>query len=213
MLNVIEKTGKFSAVCSCSKCGEHYQTKDIYAAKKSPVGDLCVICKTAISAMKEITQEVLLGAFEYNKYTGNLTHKYTTLSGKRGELATFDHSRGYLSICIGRKQYLAHRIIYLMVTGEWPQHIDHINHIKRDNRWVNLRNVSQDDNNRNMPQQQNNSTGVVGVSFHRPTGKYRACISIKGKAKHLGMFESVAAAAAARDEANKQHGYHQNHGG
>jgi len=212
VLNVIKKTGKFSAVCKCSKCNKHYQVKDFYAAKKSTVGDLCVSCKTAISAMKEITQSKLLNVFEYNKLTGTLIHKHTTLSGNQGELATYDHGRGYLSVCIGRKQYLAHRIIYLMITGKWPQHTDHINHKKQDNRWANLRNVIQKDNNRNMPPQRNSTTSVVGVSLHKPTGKYRAYISIKGKAKHLGLFDSVAAATAAREDASQYYGYHQNHG-
>jgi len=212
MLHVIEKTGKFSAIGKCSRCNKHYDIKNIYGAKKSPIGNLCSVCKTTISSMKNISQNNLLTVFNYDETTGALTHKHTTVSGQQGTLATFDHGRGYLSVCMGKKQYLAHRIIYLMKTGEWPQHIDHINHKKQDNRWVNLRNVLQDDNNRNMPQQQNNSTGVVGVSFHKPSGKYRAYISVQGKAKHLGMFTSVAAAAAAREKANKQYGYHQNHG-
>ena len=100
MLNVIEKTGKFSAICTCSRCGVNYQIKNIYVAKKSPVGNLCVLCKTAISAMQEITQAKLLNVFGYDELTGALVHKHTTLSGNRGELATYDHSRGYLSVCI-----------------------------------------------------------------------------------------------------------------
>lgn len=212
MLQVIKKTGKFSGIGQCSRCVETYDIKNVYDAKKSPIGDLCPRCKTTISAMKEVTQSNLLAVFDYDEITGELRHKYTTTSGIKGALVTFDHSRGYLSVCIGRKQYLAHRIIYLMKTGTWPEHIDHINHLKHDNRWANLRNVSQGENNRNMPKQTNNSSSAVGVSLHKPTGKYRAYISIKGKAKHLGLFESVAAASAAREKANQEFGYHQNHG-
>lgn len=209
---MIKKTGKFSAIGECTRCHKHYGVKNFYGAQKSPIGDLCEICKKTISTMQNITQTNLLTIFTYDEVSGALTHRYTTVSGFQGELATFDHQRGYLSVCIGKKQYLAHRIIYLMKTGKWPNHVDHINHIKKDNSWVNLRNVSQETNNRNMPQQGNSSTGVVGVSLHKPTGKYRAYVSVKSKAKHLGLFDSISDAKIAREAANKQYAYHQNHG-
>lgn len=212
MIDIVEKTGKFAALCKCSRCGQNYNVRDMYSARKSPVGDLCVKCKTSISSMTKLTQAGLLDAFEYDEQTGALTHRHTTISGTQGELATFDHSRGYLSVCIGRKQYLAHRVIYLMQTGLWPEHIDHINHDKRDNSWRNLRSVEQETNNRNMPIQTNTKTGVVGVSLHKPTGKYRAYITVNGKAKHLGLFETVSAAQAAREQASTRYGYHANHG-
>jgi hypothetical protein len=212
MIDIVVKTGKFSAICKCSRCEDTYSTKNIYGAMKSPVGDLCGPCKNVIIDMTQPTQSQLLAVFEYDEATGSLKHKHTTLSGKQGELATFAHSLGYLSVCIGKKQYLAHRVIYLMQTGLRPKHIDHINHVKWDNSWKNLRSVEQEDNNRNMPRQTNTKTGVVGVSLHKPTGKYRAYITVQGKAKHLGLFESVAAAQAAREIASTHHGYHSNHG-
>ena len=212
MLNIIQKTGKFSGIGECSRCGAYYDIKDVYGAKKSPIGDLCNKCKTAISSIKTPTQTALLEVFNYDKDTGVITHKYTTNSGIQGEIATYDHSGGYLSICISSKQYLAHRIIYLMVTGEWPEQVDHINHVRQDNRWVNLRNVTNAENNRNTSCQQNSTTDVLGVSLHKPTRKYRAYISVNSKQKHLGLFTTIAAAQAARDLANKQYEYHQNHG-
>lgn len=212
MIDIVEKTGKFSAICKCARCHQQYPVKSIYGAAKSPVGDICDACKTTISGMTNPTQAALLNVFSYNTQSGELTHTYTTLSGAQDSLATFAHSRGYLSVCVGKTQYLAHRVIYLMMTGNWPEHIDHINHIKHDNRWDNLRNTSQEDNNRNMPKQTNSTTGILGVSLHQPTGKYRAYISVKGRAKHLGLFDTVAAAKAARETANAIYGYHHNHG-
>lgn len=213
MIDIVKTIGKFGAECRCSRCGAMYQIKNKYGAAKSPIGDLCSECKSSISSMVTPTQEQLLKAFNYDESTGALTHLLSTSSGLQGEIATFAHSRGYLSVCIGKKQLLAHRVIYLMKTGQWPsEHIDHINHIKHDNRWENLREVEQETNNRNMPNQANNTSGVLGVSLHKPTGKYRAYISVKGKAKHLGLFGSVEAATAAREDANALYRYHDNHG-
>lgn len=212
MINIVENIGKFSARCICNRCSDTYLVKCKYSAKKSPVGHLCNTCKTAISSMEEITQKNLCSVFNYDRDTGELTHKHTTLSGMEGDSATFSHSRGYLSTVIGGKQYLAHRIIYMMLTGTWPDHIDHINHNKQDNRWVNLRSVSQSDNNRNVPKSRNNSTGVTGVSLHKPTGRYRAYFSRNSVPTHLGLFDSIEEARLAREEALIAHGYHANHG-
>lgn len=213
MLTIVKPTGKFSAICECSRCSTQYPVKDKYGAAKSPIGDLCGPCKSAIINMTAVTQVGLLSAFAYDENSGKLTHKQSTSSGLQGEDATFTHSRGYLSVCVGGKQLLAHRIIFLMQTGRWPtEHVDHINHVKNDNRWCNLREVTQGDNNRNMPQQTNSSYGVIGVNLHRPSGKYRAYITVNGASKHLGLFDTVEAAKAAREKANTLYGYHANHG-
>lgn len=212
MINIIENVGKFAASCICNRCSDTYLVKCKYSAKKSPVGHLCVACKTTISAMEDITQSNLCSVYNYDKDTGELTHKHTTISGMEGASATFPHSGGYLSTNIGRKQYLAHRIIYMMMTGLWPNHIDHINHNKQDNRWVNLRSVSQADNNRNVPKSRNNSTGVTGVCLHKPTGRYRAYFSRNSQHTHLGIFDTIEEAKLAREEALRNHGYHVNHG-
>lgn len=210
-MKVIKRVGRFKAECECMQCGAGYIV-NIYDARKSSIGHLCSKCKTTISTMTKLTQEGLKRVFDYSPSTGELTHKHTTVSGTQGEPATYSHSRGYLSVSIGKKQHLAHRVIFLMMSGIQPFNVDHVNHIKHDNRWENLRAVTQDSNNRNMPKQTNSTTGVVGVSFHKLRGKYRAYISVNSRAKHLGMFDSVEAAKAAREKASILYGYHVNHG-
>jgi hypothetical protein len=212
MVDIVQHLGKFAAICRCGECGEEYEVKNKYGAQKSPIGHLCTACKTAISGMENPDQAGLLSVFTFDPSTGALTHRRTTSSGMQGELATFAHSRGYLSVCVGKQQYLAHRIIFMMMKGYWPEHVDHINHIKHDNRWENLREVTQADNNRNMPKQLNSATGYVGVSFHKARNKYRAYLTVDGKSKHLGLFDTPELAAAAREQASAQYGYHENHG-
>ena len=63
-----------------------------------------------------------------------------------------------------------------------------------------------------MPVQHNTLYGTVGVSIHRATGKYRAYITINGKSKHLGLFDTLDEACEARENANLNYGYHANHG-
>jgi hypothetical protein len=66
--------------------------------------------------------------------------------------------------------------------------------------------------NRNQRQQHNNTTGVTGVIRHKLTGKWRASIGHEGKKLHLGLFPSLADAAAARAAAMERLGYPKNHG-
>lgn len=212
MVNVISKTGRFSAQCLCSNCEKEYAVKNVYDAKKSPIGDICGECKTLVSGMTEPTQELLNKAFVYEPNTGKLKYKTNTISGMRGDICTYDHSGGYLSVCVGRKQLLAHRVIYMMVTGDWPEHIDHKNHNKKDNRWVNIRSVAQSINNKNMPLQANNTSGFTGVSLNKKSGKWLACITIDSKWTYLGSFDSFEEAVVARKAANTKYGYHDNHG-
>lgn len=162
--------------------------------------------------MGDITQTKLLEAFNYNKETGELSHKHDSSNGLSGEIATSFQSGGYLTVRINSIDYLAHRIIFFMVIGKWPIQIDHINHARDDNRWVNMREVTNRENHLNESIQSNTSTGITGVSLHKPTGKYRAYIMVNLKHIHLGLFDTVQQAAEARLAANIQYGFHKNHG-
>jgi hypothetical protein len=102
---------------------------------------------------------------------------------------------------------LAHRTAWAMHYGEWPKgQIDHINGNPGDNRISNLRDVSQTINAQNMPLRRDSSTGVTGVVKHN--GRFMARISTR----YLGVFDSLAEAAAARKRAEYEAGYHVNHG-
>lgn len=109
-------------------------------------------------------------------------------------------------------QYAAHRIIWKMVTGEDPEHIDHINGNPSDNRWENLRSVPPVDNLRNRAMPGNNTSGHIGVYYEEWSGKWIAIIYDRGEKVHLGYFTQKDEAIAARQKAEKQYGYHENHG-
>jgi len=109
------------------------------------------------------------------------------------------------------KRYYAHRITWLIYYGEWPKNqIDHINQDATDNRIKNLRDVTNAENNKNKTLQNNNKTGYLGVSKRH--GKYRAEINVNNIRKHLGYYDTVEEAAAARAVANINYNYHPNHG-
>lgn len=120
---------------------------------------------------------------------------------------------GYLTGIIHYRKYFAHRVIWAMVTGEWPRdQIDHKDHDRANNRFGNLRESSQSENCRNKSRQHSNKSGVTGVHWYKAGGKWAAQIAVDGKQIHLGYFTDKAEAAEARLAAEIKHGFHPNHG-
>lgn len=88
-----------------------------------------------------------------------------------------------------KKPYLAHRLAWFYVYGEWPpDEIDHINRIKDDNRIANLRLATSTQN------KINRSRAPRGFHFRPRTGKYVAKIKINNRTVHLGCFDTALAA-------------------
>lgn len=139
--------------------------------------------------MTMITQTRLREVLEYDPETGIFTWKVTlSNSVPAASRAGTLHPNGYVYIHIDRRGYLAHRLAWLYITGSWPQdQLDHINGVKNDNRWVNLREA---DNRLNLENQRkahrNNKLGVLGVTPSQ--GKFRAVIRHLGHLRHLGYF-------------------------
>lgn len=160
-----------------------------------------------------LTQEYIKKIFTYNHETGELVWAIKPRQNVSiGDIAGCDHL-GYVRVTINRKGYLAHRLAWLYVYGEWPKELlDHINHIKTDNRIENLREVTHQGNQRNAGVRKDNKSGLPGVAWHARIGKWQVRISVNDKEKHLGYFSDIFNAVCARKSAQNKYGYHQNHG-
>lgn len=91
--------------------------------------------------------------------------------------------------------------------------VDHINHVRDDNRLCNIRLVDNTINSRNASIGKNNTTGVCGVYVDkRRVKKYCAEIKVNKVKRFLGYFDTLDEAAAARREAELKYGFHSNHG-
>lgn len=113
---------------------------------------------------------------------------------------------------LGRKLF-AHRVAYALYHGEWPAgEVDHINGDRSDNRIANLRSVDRRANTMNVKRFNTNSSGVTGVSWVARRGKWRAYIVVNYRARSLGHFTDKADAIAARKAAERELGFHPNHG-
>jgi len=123
---------------------------------------------------------------------------------------------GYLTIGVKYEgeahRLFASRLAFALMEGRWPNIMDHINGDKSDDRWCNLREVTNAENMRNRPKNKNNKSGVTGVRWYKGSMKWRAEIRVEGKSLYLGSYDTKEEAIAARKEAEKLFGFHENHG-
>ena len=99
------------------------------------------------------------------------------------------------------------------MTGKWPkERMDHINHIRKDNRWLNLRETTNQENNKNASKRKDNTSGVPGVYWAKHCNKWLASINNGGERVNLGGFTDWFEAVCAKMSANNKYGFHSNHG-
>ena len=161
-----------------------------------------------------LTQERLKELFHYDKDSGVFYRKTAVSNTKVGDIAgNIQKKTGYVRISVDNVRYRAHRLVFLYMTGKLPNfEIDHINHNTSDNRWCNLREVSSKDNKKNKSKYRSNSSGVVGVNWHKQNRKWTASISVDGQSVYLGSFNSFHEAVNVRKNSEVLYGFHENHG-
>jgi len=99
------------------------------------------------------------------------------------------------------------------MTGKLPEdQIDHINGDPTDNRWENLRDVTNKENQMNRKLGSNNTSGFVGVYWDNSHDRWRSQIWHNSKKVNIGSFKNKQDAIEARKQANIKYGYHENHG-
>lgn len=91
-----------------------------------------------------------------------------------------------------------HQFIYYISTSKVVYNIDHINRVKDDNRIINLREVTHQQNTFNRK--------FKGYSFRKDRGTWRVRIMVDGKSINIGSYKTEEDASKAYSEArNKYH--------
>ncbi len=149
-----------------------------------------------ISRLKEL--------LSYDPRTG-LFVRLTSRGGScAGAVAGWRTAKGAVGLTIEGRKYLAHRVAWFYIKGEWPAYeIDHRDGDPSNNRFKNLRAATHAQNTRNTKLQKNSTSGVKGVDWHM--GKWRATITFDGHRVHLGRFTDISAASAAYAEASRKY--------
>lgn len=151
-----------------------------------------------------------------NKYItkGNITIGITS----KGESFIFDTkyldairkhnwfiNNGYVGTNISDDRGKQRRLsLHQLVLGKKDGYIiDHINRDRTDNRKKNLRHVTYKQNSMNRSPKTLSASGNKGI--YKVNNKWRACIWISGKRKHLGYFDTKEEAIKSREEAELKH--------
>lgn len=144
---------------------------------------------------QELSQDRLLEVLHYDSESGVFTWKISTSStGQRGSEAGVIGPDGYRKIRIDGRLHTAHRLACMYMTGAWPEdRIDHIDGIRDNNAWVNLRQADASENAQNQykAQSNNKATGLLGVYLDRDKSVYGAKVNLQGRQHHAGFHASA----------------------
>jgi hypothetical protein len=157
--------------------------------------------------IEAISHEELKRVLDYNFITGvfrwkprhelNVKPRYK-LNVRTWSIAGTLNADGYITIKIFGKRYLAHRLAWLYMTGEWPRVVmDHINRRQTDNSWINLREATLSQNQCNRGLGKSNTSGYKGVRWNANNKKWYARICLNRKYHDLGAFDTAENAHAA----------------
>ena len=165
--------------------------------------------------MSHLTASEMSELLSYDPATGVLTWRVSVGGrGRRGTTGKFPAGAiagnympgGYNRVRIDGRIYYGHRIAWALTHGVWPdRNIDHIDGDPSNNKIDNLRDISQKHNIQNQRHAlPSNTSGLLGVGWHRQSGKWRARITADGKEHALGLFDSAEIAHGAYLKAKRE---------
>lgn len=138
-------------------------------------------------------RKAVIWKWDYDPETGIMRNRVSNLPARQV------CKKGYLKIEVKQRQFYAHRIAFLIMEGRWPEQIDHINRIRTDNRWINLREANQIANAQNHGLRITNTSGEQGVSFTK-RHKWVAEMTRHGLRRRVKCIATKEEAVAIRKE-------------
>ena len=149
-----------------------------------------------VDILKDVEEEEFLPIDGFDNYS--ISNFGNVKNSKTNRILKLQNDRqGYKHIILSKKGkvklFKVHRLIgkVFLENPDNKQMIDHIDNNPANNNVKNLRWATSKDNSANQGKRINNKSGFKGVAYHKPSKKYVATISINGKNKHLGYFETA----------------------
>lgn len=167
-----------------------------------------------------LTQKHLMRRLHYNPETGVFTWKHRDDQDREQDnlswnkryantrSGTISSNGGYRHICIDGIVRRASRLAWLYMTGEWPVgEVNHINGIRSDDRFANLRDVTPTQRSQNTRGKIKNRAGLKGVieRQYKHITRYQTDIRVNGKKIYLGSYDTAEEAYAAYCKAATQY--------
>jgi hypothetical protein len=111
---------------------------------------------------------------------------------------------GYVQIKIFNKRFYAHRIIFFMFNGYFPQEVDHIDGNKSNNKIENLRASTKSQNNMNSKKRKDNTSGIKGITWDKHRKKWKTYLQSNKIRYYLGSYVDIEMATQVINEFRKQ---------
>lgn len=121
------------------------------------------------------------------------------------ETGSKNSKKYYLKAYMGCIRYYVHRLIWVYMTGQQPDEIDHIDGNEQNNVWSNLRSVPHRTNGKNQRLHNTNTSGSSGVTYRKDSMRWRARIMVNDKQINLGSFINKNDAINARIKAEQEY--------
>ena len=154
-----------------------------------------------MKAFPPLTAARLKELLAYDPETGIFTKRSVRCGpGRVGDEVGVVRPDGYIGIGVDGRRYLAHRLAWLYVNGEWPaQLIDHKDCLRSNNRITNLREATQSQNLANRGAPKSNKSGEKGICWDAQRQRWSVRVCFQRKNLYVGRFVELADAVAARD--------------
>lgn len=194
------------ALGGASEQREHIASRTIRQCEPPKPSKADRIRRERAKGRPELTRDREVELLDIDPQKGEIRHRKSRGGKRAGDIAG-TLNQGYRIIFVDYWPYKASHLIWLYVTGELPSDgmvIDHINGIRADDRWKNLRLATHAENARNRGKCGRNTSGKVGV---HPINDllWGAEIGVGGKNIKLGRFECKEAAIEARCAAERHY--------
>jgi hypothetical protein len=149
-----------------------------------------IVSSAATGDGRTLTLDRLKQVLHYDPESGLFTWLVRTSMRVQVGAVAGTPNFGYVRICIDDEAILAHCLAWFYMTGAWPTNeIDHINGVRNDNAFRNLREADRLLNSQNMRKARaDNSTGLLGV--RRMRERFQANIGVAGRSMNCGTFDT-----------------------
>ena len=153
-----------------------------------------------------LTPDLLRSLVRYDPETGVFTSLVKKPFVAIGQIIGSATPKGYIQFNVAGRSYRANRLAWFYMTGEWPEcQVDHINRIRNDDRFCNLRLATNQQNGSNCSLSKRNTSGHKGVMWYKRHNTWAASIRVNRKLIHLGYFKDIQNAIDARLKAEQQY--------
>ena len=145
----------------------------------------------------ELNQD-LIKDYNYDPETGIISRNRDIGNTKKGPCLS-KNKMGYRRLTIDGQIYYQHRLVCVFMGLDIAKgmHIDHINGIKDDNRWINLRIVTREENGCNQEIHRNGKERYI--TYQKSQKVFRVCKRIEGETVTFGPHKTLEAAIEQRD--------------